>query len=170
MPLSTSEKDFWISPKYTASDWEELRLDSGDEHAWSRATDMVEDRIKGRFVRWIDSVVGQRFSGFVVIALDCLLIETLVGFMTGKASEGPDAFLTGELTDSVTLKFTKEEAESFRNNVRNGIVHDAETRCGWVVRPGKSTGNILTQDGSRISLNRSAFHSAVSRELDAWLA
>jgi hypothetical protein len=34
-----------------------------------------------------------------VIALDCLLIETLVGFITGQPRKGPDSFLTGKLTN-----------------------------------------------------------------------
>lgn len=165
---SISDDDFWISPKYKASEWKQLHLNSDDEIAWSKAADIVEDRIKGRFVRWVDSIAVEKFSGFAVIALDCLLIETLVGFMTGQRSKGPDRFLTGELTKG-KLRFTKEEARLFRENVRNGIVHDTETRCRWVIRPGDPTGQILTKSGKNISLNRSAFHRALIRELDNWL-
>jgi len=162
-------KDFLISPKYRASSWRDLHLDTDNEADWSKAIDIVEDRIDGRLVRWINFVVDEKFSGFSVIALDCLLIETLVGFMTGEASKGPNAFLIGELTTGTALRFTKEEAEEFRKNVRNGILHDAETRCGWIVQRGESDGQILTKDGSTIFLNRNAFHRAIVRELDAWL-
>jgi hypothetical protein len=167
--LAKSEPDFWISPRHRASHWRALPLDSDDEAEWLKAIDIVENRIKGRFVRWIDSMVAEKFSGFAVVALDCLLIETLIGFMTGEPSEGPDALLTNKI-GSGELKFTVEQAQRFRDDVRNAVIHDAETRRGWIIRPGKPDGQILTIDGENISLNRTAFHFALSRELEAWLA
>ena len=164
-----TESDFWVSPRYKASQWRALHLDADDEAEWLKAIDIVEDRIKGRFGRWIDILVAEKFSGFVVVALDCLLIETLVGFMTGEPSRGPDSLLTGTL-GNVGLQFTEEQARKFRESVRNGIIHDAETRRGWIIRPGEPDGNILTTQGRSIALNRTAFHSALTRELDAWLA
>jgi len=161
-------RDFWISPKYKASQWRALHLGADNEAEWAKAVDIAEDRIKGRFVRWIDSLVDEKFSGFVVVALDCLLIETLVGFMSGKPSKGPDALLTGKLGNS-GLQFTTEQARKFRESVRNGIVHDAETRSGWIIRPGEPGGKILTSEGGNIALNRTAFHSALLGELDVWL-
>jgi len=146
-----------------------LHPNGGNEAEWLKAIDIIEDRIKGRFVRWIDSLVAKRFSGFVVVALDCLLIETLVGFMTGKPSKGPDALLTGQL-GSGEFQFTTEQAQKFRESVRNGVIHDAETRGGWIIRPGEPDGRILTPNGGSITLNRNAFHSALTRELEAWLA
>src|SRR5438445_9317391 len=95
--LRKIEPDFWISPKHRASRWRALQLDTDDEAEWFTAINIVEDRIKGRLVRWIDSIVTERFSGFAVVALDCLLIETLIGFMTGQPSEGPDALLTNKV-------------------------------------------------------------------------
>ncbi len=161
--------DFWISPRYKASQWRAVRLDADDEAEWLKAIDIVEDRIKGRFGRWIDTLVAEKFSGFVVVALDCLLIETLVGFMTGEPSKGPDSLLTGTLGNS-GLQFTKEQARKFRESVRNGVIHDAETRRGWIIRPGEPDGKILTTQGTSIALNRTAFHAALTWELEAWLA
>ena len=160
--------DFSISPKYRVSAWIALQLDADNETDWGKAIKIVEDRITGRFVRWIDSIEGTRFSGFAVVALDCLLIETLVGFMTGKPSSGPDLLLKGEL-GSRELRFTSDQAEQFRKCVRNGIIHDAETRNRWIIRPGDSTGQILSVENGSVSLNRSAFHSALKRELHIWL-
>lgn len=166
--LANSKLDFWISPGHRASEWRALQLDIEDETEWLKAIDIVEDRIKGRFVRWIDAMVTERFSGFAVVALDCLLIETLIGFMTGEPSKGPDALLTGDVGNK-EIKFTNEQAEQFRESVRNAVVHDAETRRGWIIRPGKREGLILTSQGGNIALNRNAFHFALSRELEVWL-
>lgn len=166
--LANLGSDFWIAPRHRASQWRALQLDSDDEAEWLKAIDIVEDRIRGRFVRWIDSMVVERFSGFAVVALDCLLIETLIGFMTGEPSKGPDALLTKKVGND-ELKFTNEQAQQFRESVRNPVIHDAETRSGWIIRPGKPDGQILTTDGGNVALNRNAFHAAVSRELEAWL-
>ncbi|MGB9074387.1 MAG: hypothetical protein WCC22_17245 [Terriglobales bacterium] len=161
--------DFWLSPRYRASAWNALHLDIESEVDWPMAIDIVEDRIMGRFVRWIDQIEDVRFSGFAVMALDCLLIETLVGFITGRPSKGPDALLEGQLTDC-EFHFTKDEAEWFRKNVRNGIIHDTETRGRCVIQRGAPSGGILTTKCDSISLNRNAFHGALIRELGAWLA
>src|SRR5712664_1272918 len=64
-----------ISPKYRLSHWETLKFDNEDD--WLKAIEIVEDRIRGRFVVWIDRIASEQFSGFAVIALDCLLLETL---------------------------------------------------------------------------------------------
>src|ERR1700681_1899240 len=162
--LPVHPEDFWISPKYRASDWMTLQLRDGTETDWLKAVDIVEDRIRNRFVRWIDSIEGSKFSGFAVIALDCLLIEALVGFLTGKSSGGPDHLLTGALTNG-EFRFTEPEAEDFRKHVRNGIIHDSETRAGWIIRPGHPDGQILTKTGKGTSLNRNAFHRALKHEL-----
>ena len=167
--LPVHPEDFWISPKYRASDWMTLQLRDGTETDWLKAVDIVEDRIRNRFVRWIDSIEGSKFSGFAVIALDCLLIEALVGFLTGKSSGGPDHLLTGALTNG-EFRFTEPEAEDFRKHVRNGIIHDSETRAGWIIRPGHPDGQVLTKTGKGTSLNRNAFHRALKHELDTWLA
>jgi hypothetical protein len=165
----SSSSDFWISPRYRASQWTALQLDPGDEVDWLRAVDIVENRIMGRFVRWVDCIAARRFSGFAVVALDCLLLETLIGFMTGEPSKGPDALLTKKIGNG-EFNFSDEQARLFRENVRNAVIHDTETRHGWIIRPGTSDGQILTSQAEGISLNRDAFHSALARELGAWLA
>jgi len=63
-----------LSPDFTVDDWNKLAL-TAEEH-WQTAVDTVEDRINGRFIRWIDLVIGQEFAGFAAVALDCLLLET----------------------------------------------------------------------------------------------
>jgi len=165
----------WISPKYRARDWQELDLDSENEVAWSKAADIVEDRIRGRLVRWIDSIAVRRFSGFSVIALDCLLIEMLIGFIKGRSSEGNcsvyESFLTGKLTGGTEFRFSKTEASSFCKNIRNGVIHDGETRHRWIIRLGEPHAQILTRDAqNNIALNRTAFHRALKAELNLWLA
>jgi hypothetical protein len=169
--LRVDPEDFWISPKYRASDWTALQLRDDNKIDWLKAIEIAENRVKIRFVRWIERIENSQFSGFVVIALDCLLIETLVGFITGRPSTGPegiDALLTGKLMEG-GLQFADDEAALFRKHVRNGIIHDGETRRGWFIRRGESDGPVLAKKGKSFHLNRNAFHKALTRQLAAWL-
>ncbi len=79
-----------ISPHYHDWDWKRLNLSDpkANEDDWQTAINIVEDRVRGRLIKWINSLVNERFSGFVVLALDCILIESLWGLQTGKESPG----------------------------------------------------------------------------------
>jgi hypothetical protein len=72
-----------LSPKYSLDDWNRAFEGAPD---WEKAIDIVEDRIQGRFIRWIDPMLRQEFAGFAIVALDCLLLETLHGFRAGNST------------------------------------------------------------------------------------
>src|ERR1017187_1707684 len=72
-----------LSPKYTLDNWNAAFQ---GPPAWDKAIDIVQDRIEGRFTRWIDPMLPKEFAGFAIIALDCLLLETLHGFLTGAST------------------------------------------------------------------------------------
>src|SRR5438874_2383721 len=78
-----------ISPKYRADDWKALNLSDPKSPDWSTAIDIFRDRIHGRFLAPVDAIANhtdcqiQEFSGFTIIAIDCLLIETLNQFYQG---------------------------------------------------------------------------------------
>jgi hypothetical protein len=165
--------DFQISPKYKCSDWKKLELDDNHEKEWQVAINIVEDRVKGRIIDWVDKIYTCRFSGFAVIALDCALLETLHGLFKGK-SEGDTkevytSFLQGKLTDTKTFSFDKDTAVSFYCNVRNGILHDTETRKGWIIEQTKPASSIVESIGDSFVLNRTKFHDALKSEFEQWL-
>ena len=75
--------DLSISPKYKVSDWVIAR----DINNWILMTNIFNDRIEGRYLKPIrliasDSDIGE-FSGFSILAIDCLIIETLNQFYLG---------------------------------------------------------------------------------------
>jgi hypothetical protein len=73
-----------ISPKYTSTDWLELSAsESGD---WDTAVEIVRDRLVGRYLRFANENLKDPYSGFVVLALDCLLAETIEQFKAGAIS------------------------------------------------------------------------------------
>ena len=67
-----------------------------DSPGWKTAIDIFEDRVEGRFLKQIEILAGKNdgkireFSGFAIIALDCLLIETLRQFYRGSKRTGKD--------------------------------------------------------------------------------
>lgn len=106
-----------------------LVLDS-DQNVWQKAIGMFEERIRGRFFRQIDTMMDDLLeNGFSVMALDCLLVETLLHFRTGQArTKGADyrTFLKEHI-----LKDRSENADfiagKFYKGIRCGILHSAET-------------------------------------------
>ena len=161
--------DIWISPKYRLRDWTELTFQTEDE--WLRAAAIVEDRIKGRFVNWIDRVVDEPFSGFAVVALDCLFLETLVGFQTGHSTTDTKSAYKQLLANSSHFGFEEKTALAFYENVRNGIIHDTETRKKWIIRMAEPAGKIVQSDAEgNFVLYRTKFHKALKAELEDWLS
>ncbi|MGA2575225.1 MAG: hypothetical protein ABSH24_04295, partial [Bryobacteraceae bacterium] len=70
-----------ISPKYTAKDWG--KLDRNKAADWPKAVRIVRDRLHGRFLHFADRCLKDDYSGFVVLAIDCLLAEALQQFIDG---------------------------------------------------------------------------------------
>ena len=85
----TDPNDPKISPKYRASDYQSLNLHADKNDNWEKATDIFYDRINGRFLAPVDAIVDhdsyeiREFSGFSILAIDCLIIETLNQFYKG---------------------------------------------------------------------------------------
>lgn len=132
----------YISPHYNPEDYTilNLRVDS-PEKDWNRAIDIFQDRIYGRFFNAIDILLNEtrRFPtdgidfSFSAMALMCLLIETLHQFYNGidetEWRRHKDAFINF-LTGSTRFQphFGVREAQLFYSHIRNGIIHQAQTK------------------------------------------
>jgi len=119
-----------ISPQYTVDDYRNLTFSPEDE--WQKAIDIFKDRIRGRFLKPISCIEGYTYAGFAVLALDCLLIETLQQFREGVSStpsRQSGTFFIRFLTEtSFGSYFTKEISEMFYQQIRCGILHQAEIK------------------------------------------
>lgn len=157
-----------ISPKYNVVDWQ--RIDFSKEAGWQKAVDIFEDRLNGRFLEPISLMKGHGFSGFAVMALDCLLIETMQQFIEGE-SETPykqvEKYFIRFLTESSFGRFfDKNMATKFYGQIRNGILHQAETKETSLIH--KKTGTDLvtiTEDRKGLSINRDLFHEQLVHEI-----
>src|SRR5229473_2448176 len=115
---------------WTRDDWK--ALDFSIEKDWQIAIDIFEDRIRSRFLDVVESFQSMQFSGFAVIAIDCLLIETLQQFYEGKA-ETPQRKVEQYFVNFLTQTsfgefFDDDKAKKFYLQIRNGILHQAEVK------------------------------------------
>lgn len=81
-----------IAPKGRGEHWtieDYQKIDFAQEEGWQRAIDIFEDRIQWRFLEIIAQIERNEFAGFAVMALDCLLIETLQQFYEGQETTPP---------------------------------------------------------------------------------
>lgn len=200
---------------FTSEEWKELRqrLAKGpqDQQAWGQAIGVLRCRLEQRFFRPIElllaadeqanalasRVCGEQphavVPGFSVMALCCLLAETLQGFYEGRIPgtaqtpsvrcEYPDGKCVLSPSTARSFKdfltkspyfnedFNNKTAGDFSVNVRNALLHDAETRKGWLIRRLHPTepDRIVTKDGSALVIYRTAFYQALRKEFEDYL-
>jgi hypothetical protein len=158
-----------LSPRYTDAEWKACFAGKDD---WNTAINIVEDRIKGRWLDAVDLLLGERYLGFAILALDCIVLESLWGFMNGKAvPKGHEQQVYREIFTSVRFGWTAGQTDSFRQFVRNGVIHDAETRKGWLIARASPSGVVpQTNPNGGYKLNRTKFHHALTATFNDWIA
>jgi len=189
-----------------------------DEAAWCCAVEVFARRIRERFLSCIEALEkGDSQSdveippgspadcstlpdddglqvvvpGFAIMALCCLLIETLQSFrevsQAPSSVTGPCSYPTGRCIRPSSSTTTTEHfkkflrlgsfggaftsdtiAKSFINGIRNGILHEAETRK-WVIWRNKPKNRILEVRTGGYAVNRTEFHKALKFEFEKYL-
>src|SRR5574338_1620878 len=149
-----------IAPGVDAERWQALKLDDPAHGDWPEAIRIFEARIHERFIDPVDHLIAaeeakpplERRFGFVILAVDCLLVETLGAFREGLETTDSSSratfckFLTTR--PQLSKQFTTLElARRFYEDFRCGIRHQAEIggECKvWSVGP------LLQDNGRRI--------------------
>jgi hypothetical protein len=128
--------------------------------------------------------------GFAIMALACLLGETLQSFRSKAENQpvpsGPCSYPAGpcikvpQTTTAESFKaflrrpsfgaaFADEKvASSFVNGVRNGILHEAETRR-WMIWRDEPKDQMVAIEGRVYALNRGLFCAALREEFQGYL-
>jgi hypothetical protein len=173
-------REIKLGPSFTTETWARIRakLDSHTyDQNWEEAISGIQGRFTERFIkpadaiRQLDQADASGFPegrGFAIVALDCLLLESLHGYKTGQRTKNSSATKAAFKTilttyDQFAGAFTSEAvAETFARAVRNGLLHDGETRDGWIIWQGDIGGPIVEPrtDQTKV-LYRDAFHAAV---------
>src|ERR1039458_2817007 len=160
-----------ISREYTVDDWKALTFQT--EAEWGKAVEMFVDRLKTRYLEHIDALLGRQTSGFAVLSLDCVLIETLQQFRTGarktpkrKVGQYFSEFLTSGLFGQ---HFDKNSAMLFYETIRCGLLHQSEAEGNSRAKRGNGRPLVAyTDDHKGVIVNVTSFHELVKSTVDAY--
>jgi len=147
---------------------------------WYEAISIFKRRIHERFIEPTDRLIEfekevlpeDKKYGFAVMALDCLLCETIQSFYEGvKDSKGKSkqifkSFLQ-ERQNFKCFFVTEKQAEDFYYCVRCNLLHQAQTSVStkiWTV------GALINRTEMTTMINRLAFHDAIKAEFDLYLS
>jgi hypothetical protein len=110
--------------------------------------------------------------GFAIVALCCLLAETLQVFRreTNKKGKTEEQFKAYLRRPAFGNAFADEKiAEDFARGVRHAILHEAETRR-WTIQLEIPAGKIVDHDGQHYRLNRTEFYKALCVDFEDYVA
>jgi len=128
----------YIAPAIHRDEWLKLKLDDNGSPDWNRAIEIFDARIQSRYLEPADLLIDadekrslvERRYGFSIMAINCILIETLQSFRDGltdtksKSKEMFIKFLTQR--EGFREHFDATQAERFYYDFRCGILHQAE--------------------------------------------
>jgi len=169
-----------ISQKFTSDDWKNLNLSiKSSPNDWTKAIEVLKDRITKRYIEPVnllishekDNMCTERKFGFTIVAIVCLLIETLQAFKTGdKETIHMEEAFVKFLTESKFLKeyFSEELSKRFYKEYRNGILHQAQTKNGaliWSI--GQKT--IWIDTDNIMIINRTKLFSLLKQDFEYYL-
>lgn len=179
MPDANYDPNLRIAPResygyWTAENWQT----ASSENNWPKMFQIFQDRLNHRYFGAVQALIDAdkhqpvRRFGFSIMALDCLLIETLAQFYLGlKTSDDARCkkgrkmsnteFYVGFLyRNSLRLKEvfdTEQKARLFYKTIRCGILHQGETTgSSKIVTNTSSILSGVSNDG--LTINRSLFH------------
>jgi hypothetical protein len=168
----------YIAPNVHAEEYKRLNLDYDDSPDWGRAIEIFKLRISSRYLEPVDllikedsklSPIDRRF-GFSILAIDCLLIETLQSFregLTDTKGKSKDMFVNF-LTQRQSFKehFIEKDAKKFYEDIRCGILHQAEIMGDTLLW---SVGMVKGKKGDGIPyINRTKIHELIKKEVDLY--
>lgn len=160
-----------VSRNYTVEDWKALSFAAEEE--WGKGIAIFKDRIETRYLEHIRALLERKTSGFVVLALDSALIETLEQFRRGtkktpqkKGRSYFEAFLT---ETAFGAHFDKTLAGVFYTEIRCGLLHQSEAGGTSRVKRGSTLPLVgTTTDGKGIVLNTPEFHKLLEQVVETY--
>jgi hypothetical protein len=132
--------------------------------------------------------MGPSVPGFAIMSLCCLLVETLQSFIEGTfvdvvanrcgfpdsdcikfAPSTSGAFKRFFRRAAFKADFDNDSAFRFSQDVRNALLHAAETRGGWIVWRAVPKDRIIQRVDNGYILNRTNFYKALKVEFESYL-
>lgn len=169
--------EIYISRIYKKEDFINLRLDKySSNKKWERAIKIFRDRIEGRFFYIIDRIISNEHlevEGFSVMAINCLLIETLLQFKEGF-EESPSGRISEVYTKFLNQEFGHvftdiDLAKRFYTDIRCGILHSAQTKgCSRLSVGGRQI-IIPINDGDGISVDVEGLSNEIRKYFNRYI-
>jgi hypothetical protein len=163
------------TPKTRSIDPEDTELARGKSVKQYRALRASHDRggiarlIHQRFSEryYVPSVYGEFSHGFTVMAVSCLMIETIECFRRGlpDSNRGSERMFCDFFQREPQFVPFRPLAHDFYKHVRCGILHQGETTDQWRIH---QTGPLLEEQAPVRWINALEFAHAVHRALQAY--
>ena len=119
------------------------------DHGWSKKPDFIGRRLFERYIEPVRALdlhpdTKEKKNGFYIMAVSCLLIETLESFWEGWETTEPHRDnrgnrVPGRSRDAFDRFFRRQarfgvfDGSDFYKRVRCGILHQGETTSGWKI-------------------------------------
>lgn len=123
--------DFLLTNDVTVGDYKKWAKDKDDESK-TKIIRLIHHRFYNRYVKHLKIID----SGFLKMAVSCLMIETIESFRQGKRDTklrgvGMQMFKDFFETEQKLFPGFKDIYSDFYYNIRCGILHQAETNNAW---------------------------------------
>lgn len=158
-----------ISRSYNTDDWKSLTFK--DEVDWELAVSIFRDRLETRYLEHIRSLLQRKTIGFVVLALDCILVETVQQFRLGTRATPwakEKKYFVWFLTETAFANhFNANQAELFYETIRCGLLHQAEAEGASRIKRGQNYPLVqYTSDHAGVIINASLFHGLLEQVIE----
>lgn len=173
VPLQADNKS--VSPNYRVRDW--INAMASDD--WVKMVAIFRDRLHGRFLEPVDLIAANpeigEFAGFSIMALDCLLVETLNQFYQGLDETPRDHagqfWIFFQTSEHFKQHLTREVSDTFYRHVRCGLLHQAQTKKGTLIRADQEKMFTPAPGGlvKGIIVDRERFHNALKQEIETYI-
>ncbi|TDE16149.1 hypothetical protein [Dyadobacter psychrotolerans] len=172
---------FKISKKYFNDKWTDLGLTEDNGDNWAEGILIIKDRFDSPFFNHLDNIKNDEFSGFVIMSIDCLLIETLMQFYLGVdnteinySGENWKAFrdFLKQSSHFNTYFKTNKICNVFYQQFRCGLLHQAQTKQKSLIKVCQPDFVILadtTNVDKGLIIDRIQFHQNLVLEFEEYI-
>ncbi|EKT4520739.1 hypothetical protein FPG87_12690 [Flavobacterium psychrophilum] len=172
---------FSISKKYKNTCWTDLELLNENDENWEKAILIIKDRFDSRFFKQIEYLENDNFSGFVIMSIDCLLIETIMQFYLGvdnteinyKGKQWRAFKDFFKQSEHFNKEFkTNEICKIFYQQIRCGLLHQAQTKEKSLIKKDRPNLIEIIEINKTIKgliIDRKKFHKNLKLEFEDYL-
>lgn len=156
--------DFKLTGDITVKEAREW-IASKDESSKSNLIRLIDHRFTNRYLKHLDPTIND--SGFFKMAICCLMIETMESFKQGEKNtkgKSKQMFIDFFETEEAFFPEFKDVSIDFYNNIRCGILHQAETTNAWRIL---RVGFLLNK--SERTINADKFVKALKSSLENYI-